>query len=169
MTKYLEFDTPAVKQAGDLASDYRLKNHGLVHLDNVFWDLPAPALYEEAIFRGEGHMTHGGAFVVHTGKHTARAAADKFIVREHSTENEISWGEYNRPFSAEKFNGVLARLQAFLQGEELFVQAIPAPSFPVIMLFLIVGEDPTRQYIAPTYSALPFRIVNPSTTEFGPS
>jgi len=122
MTKYLEFDTPAVKQAGDLASEFRLKHHGLVHLDQVFWNLPTPALYEEAVFRGEGHVTHGGAFVVHTGKHTARAAADKFIVREHSTENEISWGEYNRPFSVEKYNGMLARLQAFLQGEELFVQ-----------------------------------------------
>jgi len=122
MPKYLEFDTPAAKQAGDLASDFHLKNHGLIYLDRVFWNLPTPALYEEAIFRGEGHMAHGGALLVHTGKHTARAAADKFIVREHSTEDEISWGEYNRPISLEKFNTVFARLQAFLQGEELFVQ-----------------------------------------------
>ena len=122
MAKYLEFDTPAVKHAGDLASDYKLRNHGLVHLDRVFWNLPTAALYEEAVFRGEGHVAHGGPFLVNTGKHTARAAADKFIVREHSTEDQISWGEYNRPFSPEKFNGVLMRLQAFLQGEELFVQ-----------------------------------------------
>ena len=59
MAKYLEFDTPAVKQATDLKSDYGLKNHGLVHLDRVFWNLPTPALYEEAIFRGEGHMAYG--------------------------------------------------------------------------------------------------------------
>jgi len=130
MTKYLEFDTPAIKQAGDLASDYRLKNHGLLHLDRVFWNLPTSALYEEAIFRGEGHMAHGGPFLVHTGKHTARAAADKFIVREHSTEDKIDWGEYNRPFSPEKFNGVLTRLQAFLQGEELFVQDCYAGADP---------------------------------------
>ena len=52
--KYLEFDTPAKKQAGDLASDYKLKNHGLDYLDTVFWNLPAAALYEEAVFRGEG-------------------------------------------------------------------------------------------------------------------
>ena len=122
MAKYLEFDTPAVKHAGDLASDYKLKNHGLVHLDRVFWNLPTSALYEEAVFRGEGHVAHGGPFLVNTGKHTARAAADKFIVREHTTEDQISWGEYNRPFNPDKFNGVLTRLQAFLQGEELFVQ-----------------------------------------------
>jgi phosphoenolpyruvate carboxykinase (ATP) len=52
MTKYLEFDTPATKQAGDLASDFKLKTHGLVELDRVFWNLPTPALYEESVFRG---------------------------------------------------------------------------------------------------------------------
>ncbi len=122
MTKYLEFDTPAIKHAGELASDYKLSNHGLIHLDQVFWNLPTAALYEEATFRGEGHMIHGGPFLVHTGKHTARAAADKYIVREHSTEDKIWWGQYNLPVSPEKFIGLFARLQAFLQGEELFVQ-----------------------------------------------
>jgi phosphoenolpyruvate carboxykinase (ATP) len=122
MAKYLEFDTPAIKQATDLKSDYGLKNHGLVHLDRVFWNLPTPALYEEAVFRGEGHMASGGPFLVNTGAHTARAAADKFVVRESSTEDRIWWGEYNRPFAPDKFNALLARLQAFWQGEELFVQ-----------------------------------------------
>ncbi len=130
MTKYLEFDTPAIKQAGDLASDYRLKNHGLIHLDRVFWNLPTAALYEEAIFRGEGHMVHGGPLLVNTGKHTARAAADKYVVREHSTEDKIWWGQYNRPCTPGQFNGMLGRLQAFLQGEELFVQDCYAGADP---------------------------------------
>ena len=122
MTKYLEFDTPAIKHAGELASDFKLKNHGLIYLDRVYWNLPTAALYEEAVFRGEGHMVYGGPFIVNTGKWTARAANDKFIVREESTEDKVWWGVYNRPFSAEKFNGMVSRLQAFLQGEELFVQ-----------------------------------------------
>jgi phosphoenolpyruvate carboxykinase (ATP) len=122
MTKYLEFDTPATKHAGELASDFKLKNHGLLYLDRVFWNLPVSALYEEAVFRGEGHMVEGGPLLVHTGKWTARAANDKYIVREPSTEEKIWWGVYNRPMAAEKFSGLLARLQAFLQGEELFVQ-----------------------------------------------
>ncbi len=69
--KYLEFDTPAGKQAGEFASDFKLSNHGLVYLDKVFWNLPTEALYEEAIFRGEGHMTYGGPLLVNTGKWTA--------------------------------------------------------------------------------------------------
>lgn len=120
--KYLEFDTPATKQATELASDFKLSNHGLLKLDRVFWNLPTPALYEEAIFRGEAHIVYGGPLIVNTGKWSARAANDKFIVKEASTEDKIWWGVYNRPFSQEKFDGLLARLQAFLQGEELFVQ-----------------------------------------------
>jgi phosphoenolpyruvate carboxykinase (ATP) len=120
--KYLEFDTPATPQATDLKSDFGLKNHGLINLERVFWNLPAAALYEEASFRNEGHMIYGGPFVVNTGKWSARAAQDKYVVREPSTEDKIWWGEYNRPYSNEKYNSLLARVQAFLQDEELFVQ-----------------------------------------------
>ena len=145
MTKYLDFDTPAVKHAGEYASDYKLKNHGLVHLDRVFWNLPTPALCEEAVFRGEGHLSHGGPFLVHTGQHTARAAADKFIVREHSTENKIWWGQYNRPMSPEKFDNLFARLQSFLQGEELFVQDCYAGADPSYRLAVRVITDKAWQ------------------------
>ena len=130
MAKYLKFNTPALRQATDLKSDYGLKNHGLIHLDRVFWNLPTSALYEEAVFRGEGHVAHGGPFLVDTRPHTARAAADKYVVRESSTQDEVWWGEYNRPFAPEKFNALLARLQAFLQGEELFVQDCYAGADP---------------------------------------
>lgn len=122
MNKYLEFNTPASKQAMELASDFRLKNQGLTFLDRVYWNLPDEALYEEAIFRNEGKLVLNGPLLVNTGKHTARAAADKFVVREDSTEDKIWWGIYNRPYSSAKFNQLFARLQAWAQGEELFVQ-----------------------------------------------
>ncbi|MFQ5823515.1 MAG: phosphoenolpyruvate carboxykinase (ATP) [bacterium] len=128
--KYLEFDTPATKQALELASDYGLENHGLVHLERAFWNLPTSALYEEIIFRNEGHIVHAGPVLVNTGKHTARAAADKFIVQEETTESKIWWGEYNRPFSVEKFNSLLARVQAFAQDEEFFIQDCYAGAEP---------------------------------------
>ena len=126
MTKYLKFETPAQKHAGVFASDFGLENHGLIHLDRVYWNLPESALYEEAVFRGEGKIVKGGPFLVNTGKWTARAANDKYFVRESSTEDKIDWGQYNRPMSPDKFDGILTRLQAFMQGEELFVQDVYA-------------------------------------------
>jgi len=115
MSKYLEFDTPATKQAMELASDFRLKNQGLVHLERVFWNLPDEALYEEIIFRNEGKLSNQGPIVVNTKPHTARAAADKFVVEEYSTKDKIWWGVYNRPFSSEKFSQLMGRVQAYCQ------------------------------------------------------
>ncbi|MEN8163079.1 MAG: phosphoenolpyruvate carboxykinase (ATP), partial [Acidobacteriota bacterium] len=89
MSKYLKFNTPATAQAKDLKSRYGLSNHGLTHLDRVFWNLPEAALYEEATIRKEGNVANGGPFVVNTGKWSARAAQDKYVVREASTEDKI--------------------------------------------------------------------------------
>jgi phosphoenolpyruvate carboxykinase (ATP) len=139
MSKYLKFETPAQKQAANLKSEYGLQHHGLVHLDRVYWNLPESALYEEAIFRNEGKIVHGGALLVHTGKWTARAANEKYFVKEPTTEDKIDWGKNNRPLTSEKFDGIISRLQAFLQGEELFVQDV------------YVGADPDYQ--------MPIRII----------
>jgi phosphoenolpyruvate carboxykinase (ATP) len=118
----LNIKTPAEDQAEDLASDYTLKNHGLTNKRKVYWNLPTESLYEEAIFRGEAHITKMGALLVKSGKHTARAAQDKFVVREPGSEENIWWGEYNRPISPENFDLIYSRLQGYLQGRDIFVQ-----------------------------------------------
>ncbi len=156
MSKYLKFKTPATDQAGDLKSRYGLKNHGLVHLDRVFWNLPVPALYEEATFRKEGFVAHGGPLVVNTGKWSARAAQDKYIVRESSTEDKIWWGEYNRPITPEKFSNLYSRVQAYLQDEELFVQdcfigADPEYRMPI----RVIAEDAWHSIFARNMFILP--------------
>ncbi len=122
MSKYLKIKSPAQRQAAELKADYGVDNHGLKHLKRVYWNLPAEALYEEFIFRGEGSIVNGGPMLVNTGKWSARAANDKFVVHEHETADSVWWGEYNRPISSEKFASLLTRMQAYLQGEEIFVQ-----------------------------------------------
>ena len=122
MSNLLDIRTPAQGEARALKSDYGLENHGLTQLHQAYWNLPVEALYEEALFRREGRMTAQGPLVVNTGKHTARAAADKFVVKEPSTEGNIWWGQYNRPFAADKFNELVGRLQGFFQGRDAFVQ-----------------------------------------------
>jgi len=122
MNNLLNIKTPTEGQAAAIRSDYGLDYLGLSNLRKVYWNLPSEALYEEIIFRGEAHLSKSGPVVVSTGKHTARAANDKFVVREPSTEENIWWGQYNRPFAPEKFNELFARLQGYLQGRDLFVQ-----------------------------------------------
>ncbi len=122
MNNILNIKTPAEQEARSLKADFGIENHGLSHQRMVYWNLPHEALYEEISFRREGKIAKSGPLVVGTGKHTARSANDKFIVKEATTQENIWWGEYNRPFSAEKFNDLVNRLQGYLQGRDLFVQ-----------------------------------------------
>jgi phosphoenolpyruvate carboxykinase (ATP) len=122
MNNLLNIKTPAQDQAKELISDFGLENHGLTNLRAVYWNLPSEALYEEIVFRSEGNISHLGPILVYTGKHTARAANDKFIVKEPATEDHIWWGQYNRPYSREKFEELYSRLQGYLQGKDVFIQ-----------------------------------------------
>ncbi len=130
MSWFLNIETPAEKEAGKLASTYGLQQHGLTGLNRVYWNLPTGALYEEAIFRREARVAHMGPLVVSTGKHTARAAADKFIVQENTTNQDVWWGEYNRPFNPTSFSALTTRIQGYLQGRDVFVQDLFAGADP---------------------------------------
>ncbi len=126
MNNLLNIKTPAEAIAQIRKADYNLSNHGISNLRLAYWNLTTEALYEEAVFRGEGVVAHGGPFVVNTGKHTARSANDKFIVRETDSEGNVWWGQYNRPFAADKFEVLYDRLLGFLQGRDVFVQDVYA-------------------------------------------
>src|SRR5664280_649184 len=156
MNPYLDLPSPAQPEAGKLAANYGLQNHGLANLHRAYWNLPSAALYEEIVFRGEARISHLGPLVVSTGKHTARAAADKFIVKEHSTESHVWWGEYNRPFSGDKFSALLTRMQGFLQGRDVFVQDCYAGADPDYRLPIrIVTEKAWHSIFAPSFQASP--------------
>jgi len=122
MNNILSIKTPAQDQAEALKCDFGLENHGLRNLHKIYWNLPPEALYEEILFRGEASLAKDGPVIVNTGRHTARAANDKFVVKEPSTQDHIWWGEYNRPYSQDKFDELYGRLQGFLQGRDVFVQ-----------------------------------------------
>ncbi len=122
MNNLLNIKTPAEGEAKALKSDFGLDSHGIFDLRMSYWNLPTEALYEEIAFRGEGRITRLGPVVAFTGKHTARSASDKYIVREPSTDEHIWWGQYNKPFPPDKFDGLYNRLLGFMQGRDMFVQ-----------------------------------------------
>ncbi len=126
MNNLLNIRTPAEPSARVRQPEYGLANHGVSNLRLAYWNLATEALYEEAVFRGEGATAQGGAFVVSTGKHTARSANDKFVVREAASEDRVWWGQYNRPFDPAKFEVLYARMLGFLEGRDAFVQDVYA-------------------------------------------
>jgi phosphoenolpyruvate carboxykinase (ATP) len=126
MNNLLNIKTPAESVAQVRKADYNLSNHGIGNLRLAYWNLVTEALYEEAIFRCEGATAVGGPFVANTGKHTARSANDKFVVRETDSEGNIWWGVHNRPFAADKFEVLYDRMLGYLQGRDVFVQDVYA-------------------------------------------
>lgn len=109
---------------------------GLVNLERVFWNTPSPALYEEAVRRREGHISHMGPLVVQTGYFTGRAAMDKFVVDEPESHDKINWGSINQPISQDHFDALYRRVCHYLEGRVVFVQdclagADPAYEVPV--------------------------------------
>jgi phosphoenolpyruvate carboxykinase (ATP) len=111
-----------MQEQGRKQTDYGLENYGITEANTVYWNLNTPELYEEISRRNEGIFSDHGALIVDTGEHTGRAAKDKAIVREPSSEDKVWWGEVNKEFSQEKFNALKERMMAHAKGHDLFVQ-----------------------------------------------
>lgn len=99
-----------------------LDDLGLVNLGNIYWNTPTPYLYEEIVHRHEGYIAHLGPVVVRTGHHTGRSPNDRFIVKDKYSEDKVWWSDTNKPISIEKFKSLFSRLQAYLQGKDVFIQ-----------------------------------------------
>ena len=94
---------------------------GSLRVKKAHWNHSTPVLFEESVRRGESRVAQGGALVVATGKHTGRAANDKFIVKNAVSDGKVWWGKVNKPFAQDKFDAFYARMQKFLEGKEVFV------------------------------------------------
>jgi len=99
-----------------------LEHHGIRNFKEVHWNLSTPVLYEHAIRRSEGVLSHLGPLCVTTGEHTGRAPNDKFSVQEPSSQENIWWGKVNRSFTVDQFDALYSRVLAYLQGREIYVQ-----------------------------------------------
>jgi len=111
-----------------------LEATGLVPQRAVHWNLGPPELYEHAARRGEGVIAEGGAFCAVTAPHTGRSPNDKFIVREASSADDISWGPVNQPLAPEQFERLKATTLAHLAAQELFIRD------------LFAGADPNHRF-----------------------
>jgi phosphoenolpyruvate carboxykinase (ATP) len=106
----------------------------------VHRNLPAGALVEHAVRRGEGRLAANGALVSETGKRTGRSPKDKFTVKDALTADQVDWGAVNQPFEPVKFDALFERVLDQVKRQELFVQDLYA------------GADPRYR--------LPIRVIN---------
>ena len=119
-----------VEQQGPVISRHDLEPLRLERPGRVRWNLPAPALIQLAIERGEGALVTGGAFCATTGPHTGRSPRDRFILETPETRDDVDWGEVNRPIAPEAALRLWAKARAYVAGRELFVQDLHAGADP---------------------------------------
>jgi len=94
---------------------------GLRNLKRVYWNLEAPALYEQSLTRGETKLVQGGALLAETGVHTGRSPKYKFVVRDETTESTV-WWDNNGSITPGHFDTLLQDFLAHAEGKELFAQ-----------------------------------------------
>ncbi|MBL8091452.1 MAG: phosphoenolpyruvate carboxykinase (ATP) [Anaerolineales bacterium] len=126
MTHSQNHASPAESIAQARKANYDLAKLGISSVKNAYWNLTTESLTEEAIFRAEGNIASDGPLVAHTGKHTGRSANDKFIIKHVDSENNIWWGQYNKPFDAEKFDAIYKKMTDFIKDKDVFVQDVYA-------------------------------------------
>jgi len=74
---------------------FSLKKHG-IEVDNIVRNPPVAVLYEHALRMEEGTaITDTGAMVAMSGAKTGRSPADKRIVDEEETRDDVWWGPVN--------------------------------------------------------------------------
>jgi phosphoenolpyruvate carboxykinase (ATP) len=88
---------------------------GVVHRN-----LPAPELTARSLARKEGVLAANGALVVHTGAHTGRSPADRYIVADDGAA-DVAWGGANHACAPEEFARQLAHAREYLRRREVYV------------------------------------------------
>ena len=95
----------------------------------IYRNLSAPALYEHAAAKKEAEITAGGALCARTGKHTARSANDKFIVKEPSSEKHV-WWDNNAAIDEATFDKLHGKVLNYLADKEIYQRDCYAGSDP---------------------------------------
>ncbi len=90
-------------------------------MSKTYNNLTSAILIEEAIKRGEGVLSDGGALMVHTGKYTGRSPSDKFTVCDDITKDLIWYNDGNKKMSPKDAHQLYEKVHNYLQERDHFV------------------------------------------------
>lgn len=105
-------------------------------------DLNTAILVEAIIRRNEGVLSQTGAIIVETGEHTGRSPNDKYIVQNHTPDDDqIAWGTVNKAMDPASYSRILMKVKRYLGEQDLFIQDALAGRDPAYAsTFRLVSE-----------------------------
>ena len=109
----------------------------------VYWNLSPESLVKKTVELGQGHLSDTGALCVDTGAFTGRSPKDRFIVRDHITDQTVNWGDINIPLSPPVFDSLYQKMCAYLNSREIWARDCEACADPRYKLSIrVVTETP---------------------------
>ena len=118
-------------------------NIGLKNSKNIFYQLPAGELIQQAVEKGEGVLSDTGALVIDTGEFTGRCPKDRFIVRDEITATTIDWNDFNLPIEEKYFDTLYSKVMSFLENKKLWIRDCYACAHPDYRLNIrVINENP---------------------------
>jgi phosphoenolpyruvate carboxykinase (ATP) len=94
---------------------------GLKSVGTLYHNLDYDELFKHEQDRKEGAVSENGTMMVDTGKFTGRSPKDKYFVQQGPSQENIAWGNINKPVSAEIFDELYADTVDYLSGKDLYV------------------------------------------------
>jgi phosphoenolpyruvate carboxykinase (ATP) len=93
---------------------------GLKGLAATHYALSPEKLTQITLDKGMGRLTDNGTLAIDTGRFTGRSPKDRFIVKDDKTADSVWWGEINIPIEKRFFDGLRKKMEAYLEGKEVY-------------------------------------------------
>ncbi len=94
---------------------------GLKRVANVYHNLSYDELFKHENTNQEGRVATNGSMMIDTGKFTGRSPKDKYFVEQGASKDNISWGNINKPVSAEIFDELYEDVTEYLSDKDIYV------------------------------------------------
>jgi phosphoenolpyruvate carboxykinase (ATP) len=94
---------------------------GLNSVGKVYRNLSYEELFVHETDNAEGKVSANGTMMVDTGKFTGRSPKDKYFVKQAPSQENIAWGNINKPVSAEVFDELYSEVIEYLSGKDIYV------------------------------------------------
>lgn len=132
-----------MKETGTKNPQAKLSDYNVQDYKTAFWNLDANQLIKETLSKKQGTLTSNGTLVIQTGTFTGRSPKDRYIVKDHVTENTVDWNPINQPISELSYRLLKSKIQTYFKGKDIYIKDAAAGQASAYRINLrLIAEQP---------------------------